>query len=283
MLQTYLVLSILGYFGIKIINGAFKVIPWKTSREEVTDFVTSLVLGGVLYSLNNMDIRDTMNWLYYLGFLFGLTMPFAKSSLSNEWQQSQWLVYISVIGIILFTGYITAVTQSSDVTSLRAYMLYLLVIGLVVAGIVFTKTEPKKFPITIPVTIASDADPSNGVYESSGQYVNMNFTMVAWLVSLLFVADSENEYIQPFIEFLQGCFYGAFIGGMSMYGIGYLLEDTDPRECRDPGSCKMKGMIIDDKPYENLTSQITTLRWVIILTLLILMVMIALFYASSSF
>lgn len=279
MLQSYLLLSILGYFGIKIINGAFKVIPWKSSQREILDFVTTLVLGGVLYSLNNMETRYlTSDWLYYLGFSFGLTMPFAKSTLSKEWQENEWMIYISVISIILFTAYITAVSQSGESTTLMSYMLYLLVLGLVVAGLIFTKTEPKKIPVTV-----GDNPDNKGIHETAGQYVNINFTMVAWLVSLLFVADSENEYIQPFISFLQGCFYGAFVGGMSMYGIEYLLEDTEPRQCDDPSACKIKGMVIDDKPYENLTSQITTLRWVIILTLLILMVMIALFYASASF
>ena len=46
--------------------------------------------------------------------------------------------------------------------------------------------------------------------------------------------------------------------------------------------CKIQGLIIDDRPYKNLTSQINGMRWVLGLTILVLMVMITLFYTSAA-
>ena len=215
-LRNYLLLSMLGYFGIKIINGASKALPPKKSANEMWDFGTAMVMGGILYFMNNMSTRELMgadrigSWLYYFGFAAGLSIPFVSHNILDRmrpdiWNKLKYFVYVTIIAIIISTFYITTTTQSNDIVKSTTYLLYILSIVLLMLGIIFTKRIPHKYPTTERKTNMKV------MYETAGQYVNLGLPISAWLVSLLFIADSQDGTLNSFIAFLQGIFYGIYI------------------------------------------------------------------------
>jgi len=284
--RNYLLMTMLGYFGIKIVNGASKALPAKDSSNEMYDFTTATLMGGILYFLNNMGKRELMGadqtgtWLYYFGFAVGLTMPFVRHNVfgkmkEDTWDKLKYFLYTMVLAIVLSTFYITWSSKQEDIVGSTTYMLYILAILLLMMGIIFTKREPRKYPTT------DRESGQKGVYESAGQYTTLGLGISAWLISLLFVADSQDGTLNSFLAFMQGIFYGIFVGSLSLFGAKYILSDTVEHRCVGD-QCKIEGMIIDDKPYNSLTSEISTLRWVLGLTIVVLMVMITLFYTSAA-
>lgn len=281
MLRQYLLMTTLGYFGIKIANGSLKTLPPKPTDSEIPDFVVAMVMGGVLYFLNNMEERtvlsSTIVWLYYFAFGVGLTIPFAKANVLDKMDEGameklKWGIYAVLTSVVLITIYLTFTTQLEDGI---LYLLYLLCIALVAMGLVFTHKKSRIFPVEDAKTGKA------GKYEVPGQSLSLSLPMVAWLISLIFVADSESGTTQTFLVFLQGIFYGIFVGGISLYGMNYILSDDAPSKCVGD-YCKIDGMIVTGAPYQNLTKEVRMIKWVLGLAILVMMVMITLFYTSAA-
>lgn len=280
MLRSYLLMTILGYFGVKIGNGVLRTLPYKDSSEEIPDMIATIVLGGVLYVLNNMGTRtllsvtSTSTMMYYLAFAAGLTLPFAKSSMIDQLDDNtiKNVLYAIVASIVLASFYVSFTTQTGNVLN---YLLYVMCIMIVLGGIIFTKSHSRTFPTT------DKATGEKSMYTTVGQSINMSLPLFAWLVSLLFVADAEGSMADIFLSFMQGAFYGVFVGGVSLYGLSYLLKDTTSRKCVG-AECQIDGMMVDDAPYNNLNSQVGMIKWVLGINVVVLMVIIILFYTSAA-
>ncbi len=311
-LKKYVMMITLGYFGIKILEGAVhpggrklggggyvgsSSCPQGSSGEssttqgysggsstpqggEISNYAGMVTMAGVLFLLNNMMHRNIMGPVYYFGFMLGLTAPFFRGSVLDTMDEKRrtslnYLLYTVILVTVFLMIYLT-MTATDDVVYTTNYLLYILVILLTVAGIIFTKSTPKVYSTTAKKT------EQKGMFERHGETVNLGMTISAWLVSLLFVADADSATANNMIGFVQGVFLGVFVSGVSIYGMHYILTPTEDRRCVGD-ECRIKGMIINDLPSANLTSKMNTVRWIQAVTIATLIIMIVLFYTSTGF
>lgn len=117
-----------------------------------------------------------------------------------------------------------------------------------------------------------------GYLNVHGTYISFGLAMIGWLLSLLFMYDSDNNMIQNFISLFNGVTIGLFVSGVSFFGFEYLLKDKDEKQCFGKDECKRKDMVMKDKEYEDLAAGLSTVKWGLSFTIIILIVTIILFY-----
>ncbi len=117
-----------------------------------------------------------------------------------------------------------------------------------------------------------------GYLNVHGTYISFGLAMVGWLLSLLFMYDSDNGMIQNFISLFNGVTIGLFVSGVSFFGFEYLLRDQEEKQCFGEDDCKRKDMVMKDKEYEDLAAGLSTVKWGLSFTIIILITTIILFY-----
>lgn len=117
-----------------------------------------------------------------------------------------------------------------------------------------------------------------GYLNSHGTYISFGLAMIGWLLSLLFMYDSDNNTVQNFISFFNGITIGLFVSGVSFYGFEYVLRDQVERQCFGDDDCQRKDMVMKDKEYEDLAAGLSTVKWGLSFTIIILISTIILFY-----
>jgi hypothetical protein len=157
-LQKYFTLLIIGYFGVKIIYGFFNKYTQKPMRDELSDFSIMIVMGLILYLLTNIETRNLLghlnniNWFFFIGYIIGLNFPFFyEEFFSNEDilrnKPLQYIFYGVFLFILLIMIYLSIRTSTDNGNPLY-YMLYLIVIGIIIMGIIITRKKPKIFSST---------------------------------------------------------------------------------------------------------------------------------------
>ncbi len=309
-LEKFMILLVLGYFGIKIFYALFGIHSPKPLAREVGDFTVMIILGWLLYLLTNMQSRTLMghltniNWLFFLGFLIGLNAPAFQILLKNSKILQEYGFidsFIYGILIVLVISFILLMFFSSigeEKRGLTYYALYLLVITVVLLGLIYTrkqsqifsttKFEEESIPLEYPEEEEEELKPlrtetKKGYIETGGTYLAFGLGIIGWLVSLIFMYDPVQDFTKNYISFFNGLFIGLFVGGASFNGIGYLFGEGKDKEYQDIAEkCRRDGFTIRDKEYTNMTSSLKNMQWILALTIITVIVMIILFYMAKS-
>ncbi len=110
-----------------------------------------------------------------------------------------------------------------------------------------------------------------------GTYITFGLAAIGWLLSLLFMYDAEETVLQRFLSLFNGFTIGLFVSGASFYGFQYILSDEREKQCFGD-ECSRENMVLKDKEYVNVASTLSTIKWGLSFTLIILIVTIILFY-----
>jgi len=116
-----------------------------------------------------------------------------------------------------------------------------------------------------------------GYLNVHGTYISFGLAMVGWLLSLLFMYDADNTILQRFLTSFNGFTLGLFVSGVSFYGFSYLLADQREKKCFGD-ECRRSDMILKNKEYEDVVASLSTMKWGLSFTIIILLVTIILFY-----
>lgn len=350
-LQKYTTLLIIGYFGIKIFYAIFNKYSKKPLRDELSDFSIMMVMASLLYIFTNIDKRyllghlNNINWLFFVGYVVGLNIPFFYQSVSNNEDITnnnalQYLFYavaVFIILIMLFLGIRTAGENP------LYYIMYLITIAFIIMGLILTRQKPRIYSATklnrdmqnildelsryfdtdrlikmidsdnfrdavknnnetILVNIIKTNLPNydtlsntqkedslnlflslkkpimqHGYLNSNGTYIKFGFALVGWILSLLFMYDADDDILNKFISVFNGITIGLFVAGTSFYGFEYLLRDQEEVKCFGD-DCKRDDNIFKNEQYKDISASISTMKWGLILTAIILIIVVIMFY-----
>lgn len=289
-LQKYMTILVIGYFLTKIIYGYFNKYEKKEMGNEMTEFITMIVMGWLLYIFTNMDKRHTfghltnINWIFFLGYIIGINIPYIYSSLSNEKNIKnntylQYLFYSIFIFIVIIMTYLS-IRSSKDSDNVLYYIMYLIIIAIIILGLVITKQNSKFYSITIDKKNQKDKI-KHGYEKTAGTYINFTIPLMGWLLSLLFMYDAEEDIIFKMLSLVNGITLGMFVGGVAYEGFPYILKKGKSEYCEGENECSKKNMIMKDKEYKNIISSLSAMRWILALVIIILIISIILFYIAK--
>ncbi len=72
--------------------------------------------------------------------------------------------------------------------------------------------------------------------QTEGQNIQLNLSFMLWIILFLF----SFQYESKILAFLHGGILGMFISSLSFYGMGFLLEKSDPLACNSVNDCNAK-------------------------------------------
>ena len=124
--------------------------------------------------------------------------------------------------------------------------------------------------------------------KTDGTIPDMDASVFSWLLTLLFMFDSDNMAVQKVLLLLNGIIFGIFVSSVSMDGIRYILATSSRVECKvGSKDCEEKGLSVGVVSEEDdilelsntLKSNMTTMKWLsgIIMTILILIIILFFF------
>lgn len=262
---VFLGIITLGYFGIKIVNGLFQNrMPKQTPIAEMPNFTALIVMSLLLYYFTNFGQKNSLNWFFLFGFLSGLAFSPLIGILDQL--KIRGIDYI-FYGILIIVGIVLLLLNFSYVEKPLYYAVYLIAILTVVLGLILTR---KKKTLTMRS--------NEKVIETAGTEISLHRGMVAWLLALLFVGRGEG-LMGDLMFLVNGILIGIFVSDSSLNGVKYFLSDD--------GKSKEKNMEclegqVQGKEYVNLTEAYDTLKWVVSLTLMIVMIMVIVFFFFSA-
>ena len=116
----------------------------------------------------------------------------------------------------------------------------------------------------------------------------MDASVFSWLLTLIFMYDSDNEAVQKVLLLLNGIIFGIFVSSVSMDGIRYILATSSTVQCTvGSEECEDQGLSVgtvteEDRILEvqdTIRSNMTTVQWLtgIIMTILILIIILFFF------
>ena len=299
ILQSYLALIILGYFTIKIIYGGFfRFYPDKyyyrnvdintnenTSgitekvtlnafmpglwNNEMTDFVSCIILLGVTYVFANIqsrkmfDANGMVDSTLIIGYLIGLLFPIfyqgmkdnCRLNLKDQCTQHNMGILITsliMIGILLFIN-----TKSSGQDSKNSTFIYVMAIILLIIGLYFTRKMSKTYAkVNYYKTKDTKCTMKNtGYVFTSGDQMLITPAFASWILLFFFVIEPQNEGLKKFINFVFGLLLGVFVSSMSYYGIDYFLIKVGEKSCSDASECSLVDM--PRPPEDTKTTDVT--------------------------
>ena len=285
---------IMGYFGCKIFMGFYKIYSRKVPSRELEDFNTIIILTLLTYIFTGMNHRKVLgkdkvtNTLFFFGYIIGLNYPAIKykiDGLNNEGETFKGLsvffytVIVTLVILVLFFG-----SRSSGITPSR-YIFFVIMMTLIVWGLVYTRKMSK---IYTDIQIQPDHQRIQKRIKTAGTIPDMDASVFSWLLTLLFMYDSDNEAVQKVLLLLNGIIFGIFVSSVSMDGIRYILATSSTVECTvGSEECEENGLSVGTvteedkilKVQNTLQSNMTTVQWLtgIIITVLILIIILFFF------
>jgi len=121
-----------------------------------------------------------------------------------------------------------------------------------------------------------------GYLNERGTYITFGFAMIGWILSLLFIYDSEQNIIHNAMSIFNGLTIGIFVSGVSFYGFEYILKDQNELKCFGEDECRRNDMVLKNKEYENIAAGLSTVKWSLVFTIIILMLAIILFFVINN-
>lgn len=286
-MQSFLALIILGYFGVKIVYGGFfgfypdkyyyRSVDIQTNEisgdmpntqkiamnafmpglwnNEMTDFVSCIILAGIIYIFTNVSSRQMFQAgglvapALTVGYIIGLTFPIFYTSmkwscqvdLKDKCTQHNWV--IGILGALVILA-LTVVNSSFPTENKSSYFIYLVAIILLMMGLFFTRKFSKTYQ---QVNYYKNQDDKctykqTGYVFSSGDEVLITPAFMSWVLLFFFVIEPQSQNVKQFIYFLFGFLLGIFVSSMSYYGIDYFLIKVGEKTCNSVDECYLKDM-----------------------------------------
>lgn len=289
-LQKFVALLIVGYFGVKIFYGFFNKYSKKPSRDEMIDFSVMMVMASILYILTNMNARDllgtysSVNWAFFLGYLLGLNIPFIFDNMSEDGNiqnnYSLQIFFYTVFIFLMLTMIYLSIKSSKNGGNVMYYIMYLVVIALMMLGLIMTRRRGKIYKKTKKIRDNEDIyldEHMRDMVEVKGTSITFGVAMIGWLLSLLFMYESNDEFIRSILTLTNGVTLGMFVSGVAFYGFEYLIRDRGEKDCSTEEDCKRKGMIVMNEGTDVMKS-LSTIKWVLVFTIFTLILVIIMFY-----
>jgi len=285
-IQTFYAILILGYFGIKIIYGAFfNFYPAKyynrniqvTSNDEnnsnsenitlnayipgiwnneMTDFITMLVLGIVIYIFTNVSGKSiinqygNLNIAFIFGYIIGLGYPAIYTNFINFFNKTtnvKAIKYIYLALIIAFAVYIilTNFTYSGQTKSHKfGYLIYCIVFALLIYGLYITRKQSNNYSVVSYFNNNGDncSFAKNSVLRTSGDVLNITLPFLSFILILLYSYEPTEITLKYVYIFTYGILLGIIVSGISYFGMEYFLEKIPEKECNSIQECLIKQM-----------------------------------------
>jgi hypothetical protein len=286
-IQSFLALVILGYFGIKIVFGGFfgfypdkyyyRSVDIQTNEgsddmtntkkialnafmpgiwnNEMTDFVSCIILTGLVYVFTNISSRQMFGAgglvapALTIGYIIGLTFPTFYTSmkwnchvdLKDKCTQHNWV--IGILGAIIILA-LTVVNASYPTENKSSYFIYLTAIVLLLMGLFFTRKFSKTYQQVSYYKNTEDkcTYKNTGYIFSSGDEVLITPAFMSWVLLFFFVIEPQSDGMKQFVYFLFGFLLGIFVSSMSYYGIDYFLIKVGEKTCNSVDECYLKDM-----------------------------------------
>jgi len=287
-IETFLSIIIIGYFIIKIIYGFFfNFFPQKYYfrninintneaslqnteeitlnayvpgiwNNEITDFISLLVLCYVIYIYTNVSSKNlineygNLNLSFLFGYIIGLGYPVFYSNyiaLYNKHQKRSILFkYLYLIALLVFIMFIVIMNYNSanKISSVHSinYMVYIVTISLLFGGLIIAKKNIKSYnSVTYFYNNGQQCSyAKNGVFQSSGDVINITIPFLVFIILLFFSYEPNEISIKLLYIFVYGLLLGILVSGISYYGIEYFLYKQPEKECKDLNECVLKNM-----------------------------------------
>jgi hypothetical protein len=292
-IETFISIIIIGYFGIKIVYGVFfNYYPQKyyyrnidvTTNEgngqtntqnitlnaytpgmwnnEMTDFITLIVLTGIIYIYTNVSAKSfideygNLKFSFLLGYIIGLGYPIITAytgSLINKEMKTSIIIraiyFFIAVAFIIFVIIINY-TSANKLNSIHRlnYTVYLIVIILLFFGLLLAKKNSKNYNSV--TYFYNDGDKctfaKNGILQTSGDIITITLPFLSFIILLLFSYEPSEISIKNVYTFIYGILLGILISGISYFGIEYFLQKQPEKECKDINECIYKEMPIPE-------------------------------------
>ena len=234
-------------------------------NNEITDFIITVVLASITFVFTDMTRRGSIgmygsiNWFFLLGYLLGLNAPVVKESfipyLKEEYHDFYKFINYFLVGVVVFIMIIMIFLSARGARELEAvlhhkgmgmYIVYLIGIITILCGlIIFRKKSYSNQKIIYDIHINNKCEKQKKeTIKMSGDQIHLSMTLLAWLLSLIFVYDPPGTAGRYILYLVNGIVLGVFVSGMSYYGIEYLLRKVPAHKCKDKEKC----LFPDDKP-----------------------------------
>ena len=292
-LETFISIIIIGYFSIKIIFGAFfNFYPEKyyyrnidiTTNEsngqlasqnitlnayipgmwnnEMSDFITLLVLVGVIYIYTNVSSKSfideygNLQFSFLFGYIIGLSYPIIVAYYNTLYKKEikssiiiksiYFFIFIAFIVFIVIINY-TAINKSNSVYKLN-YTVYLIVIILLFFGLILARKTSKNYnSVTYFYNDGNKCTfAQNGVLQTSGDIITITTPFLTFILLLLFSYEPEEISIKNIYTFVYGILLGILTSAISYFGIEYFLQKQPEKECKNIEECMLKEMPIPE-------------------------------------
>ena len=281
ILQSFLAMCMLGYFGIKIVYAGFfgfypekyyyKSVDIQTSEtndntkkimmnsfmpglwnNEMTDFVTYMVLIGIVYVFTQVQSRKMfspggfVDLPLVIGFIIGLTYPIlfhqvkfnCEFNIKDKCGQYNLPIFVISFFILLLLGFVNIKYVAQHKSS---YFIYTLGIVLVIIGLYFTRKLSQTLSSVnyYKTNNGSCTSRQNGYVWTSGDQLIITPAFASWVLLLFFAIEPTSDVTRKLIYFLFGLLLGVFTSSMSYYGIDYFLIKLPEKSCSSQEECKL--------------------------------------------
>jgi len=284
ILQSFLAMCMLGYFGIKIVYAGFfgfypekyyyKSVDIQTSEindntkkimmnsfmpglwnNEITDFVTYMVLIGIVYVFTQVQSRKMfspggfVDLPLVVGFIIGLTYPIlfhqvkfnCEFNIKDKCGQYNLPIFVISFFILLLLGFVNIKYTTQHKSS---YFIYTLGIVLVIIGLYFTRKLSQTLSSVnyYKTNNGSCTSRQNGYVWTSGDQLIITPAFASWVLLLFFAIEPTSDVTRKLIYFLFGLLLGVFTSSMSYYGIDYFLIKLPEKSCSSQQDCQLLNM-----------------------------------------
>jgi hypothetical protein len=274
----------LGYFGIKIVYAGFfgfypekyyyKSVDIQTSEtndntkkimmnsfmpglwnNEITDFVTYMVLIGIVYVFTQVQSRKMfspggfVDLPLVVGFIIGLTYPIlfhqvkfnCEFNIKDKCGQYNLPIFVISFFILLLLGFVNIKYTTQHKSS---YFIYTLGIVLVIIGLYFTRKLSQTLSSVnyYKTNNGSCTSRQNGYVWTSGDQLIITPAFASWVLLLFFAIEPTSDVTRKLIYFLFGLLLGVFTSSMSYYGIDYFLIKLPEKSCSSQQDCQLLDM-----------------------------------------
>jgi len=236
-------------------------------NNEISDFISLMVLCGILFVYTNIstksviDIYGNLNLSFLFGYIIGLGYPviyinYAKYYI-NIFNNTNTLNYLYLFILLFFIIFIIILNyfEANKISSIYKYnyLIYCVVIVLLLFGLIVTKKKIKSYnSVTYFHNNGEQCTyTKNGVFQSSGDVINITIPFTAFIVLLFFSYEPSEIILKNSYTFIYGILLGILVSSISYFGIEYFLIKIPEKECKDLNECILKEMPEPKKEVQN--------------------------------
>jgi hypothetical protein len=227
-------------------------------NNEITDFITLIVLCSVIFVYTHVstksfiDINGNLSLSFLFGYIIGLGYPAIYNNYiqlyTKEVSTSSMIQYIYFILLLAFIIFVIVLNynESNKLSNVHkiSYLVYVCAIVLLFFGLILAKKNVKSYnSVTYFYNNGEQCTfAKNGVFQSSGDKINITLPFVVFIILLFFSYEPEELSMKNLYTFLYGLLLGILVSSISYYGIEYFLLKQPEKECKDVNECILKEM-----------------------------------------